>query len=117
LEFAERSKAPWVIGALPASDGLSEDDLQKLLRDALGPILAGEGKVHSYKNLIEGAMHALAPDDRREAALTRVAAGLSEQEMVHLIVLAPFGKLEARRRPPRASPGRVLERGDTRIDL
>ena len=92
LELSERGKASWVIGVLAASTVLSEQELQELLRLALAPILAGKEEVHSYKNLIGGAVRALVDDDKREAILKSVAAGLSEEDMVQLLVLAPFGK-------------------------
>jgi addiction module HigA family antidote len=92
LELSERGKASWVIGALAASAVLSEQELQALLRLALAPILAGKEEVHSRKNLIAGAMRALADDDKREAVLKGVAAGLSAEDTVRLLVLAPYRK-------------------------
>jgi hypothetical protein len=92
LELSECGKASWVIGVLAASAVLSEQELQKLLRLALAPILAGKEEVHSHKNLIAGAARALVDDDKREAILRSVAAGLSEDDTVRLLVLAPFGK-------------------------
>jgi addiction module HigA family antidote len=92
LELSERGKASWVIGVLAASAVLSEQELQELLRQALAPILAGKEEVHSYKNLIGGAVRALVNDDKREAILKRVVAGLSEENMARLFVLAPYGK-------------------------
>jgi hypothetical protein len=91
-ELSERGKASWVIGVLLASAVLSEQELQKLLRLALAPILAGKEEVHSYKNLISGALRALVDEDKREAILKGVAAGLPEEDIVQLYVLAPFGK-------------------------
>src|SRR5205807_8330249 len=92
LELSERGKASWEIGVLAASTLLSEQELQELLRLALAPILAGKEEVYSQKNLIAGAVRALVEDDKREAVLRGVAAGLSEEDMVRLLVLAPFGK-------------------------
>jgi addiction module HigA family antidote len=92
LELSERGKASWVIGMLVVSAVLSEQELRELLRLALAPILAGKEDVHSYKNLISGAVCVLVDDDKREAVLRGVAAGLSEVDMVRLFVLAPFGK-------------------------
>jgi addiction module HigA family antidote len=92
LELSERGKASWVIGALASSALLSEQELKELLRLALAPIFAAKEEVHSYRNLIGGAMRAVVDDARREAVLEGVAAGLSEQDMVRLFVLAPYGK-------------------------
>jgi len=92
LELSERGNASWVVGVLAASAVLSDQELQELLRLALAPVLAGKVEVHSHKNLIAGAIRALVDDNKREAVLKAVAAGLSEQDMVPLLVLAPFGK-------------------------
>jgi addiction module HigA family antidote len=91
LELSERGKASWVIGVIAASV-LSEQELEELLRLALAPILAGKEEVHSYKNLIRGALRALVDDDKREAVLKGVEAGLSEEDTVRLLVLAPYRK-------------------------
>lgn len=92
LELSERGKASRVIGVLAAITVLSEQELQELLRLALDPILAGKEDVHSHKNLISGAVRAVADDDKREAILKTAAASLSEDETVQLLMLAPFGK-------------------------
>ncbi|HML06616.1 MAG TPA: HigA family addiction module antitoxin [Xanthobacteraceae bacterium] len=92
LELSKRGNASWAIGVLAASTALSKEELQELLRLALVPIIAGQEEVHSFKNLIVGALRALANDDEREAVLKTVAAGLSEEDTVQLFVLAPFGK-------------------------
>jgi addiction module HigA family antidote len=91
LELSERGNASWAIGILAANIVLSKQELQELLRLALVPIIGGKEEVQSYKNLIAGALRALV-EDEREAVLMRVAAGLSEENMVRLFVLAPFGK-------------------------
>jgi hypothetical protein len=92
LELSKRGKASWAVGVLAASAVLSEHKLQELLRLALAPILAGKEEVHSQKNLIAGAMRALIDDDKCEAILKGAAVGLSEQDMVQLLLLAPFVK-------------------------
>ena len=63
LELSERGNASWAIGVLAAITVLSKQELQELLRLALVPIIAGKEEVHSYKNLIAGAVRALADDD------------------------------------------------------
>jgi len=92
LQLCERGNASWVIGVLATNAVLSEQELRKLLRLALAPIDAGQQDVHSYKNLIAGAARALVDDAKREAVLKDTAAGLSEQSMVQLLVLAPYRK-------------------------
>jgi addiction module HigA family antidote len=91
LELSKRGKASWAIGVLAASDVLSEHELRELLGLALAPIIAGKEEVHSHKNLIAGAVCALG-DEKHEAVLKGVTAGLSEEDMVRLFVLAPFRK-------------------------
>lgn len=92
LEFSKCGNASWVIGALLAGSVLSEKDLQELIRIAIAPVLAGEGAVHSYKNLIGGALRAVIDDVKREAILKSVATRFTEEEKVELFVLAPFSK-------------------------
>jgi addiction module HigA family antidote len=92
LELSEHGKASWEIGVLAASAVLSEQELQKLLRIALTPILVGKQEVHSHKNLIAGALRALVDDGKREALLNGVGASLSDDDKAQLLVLAPFGK-------------------------
>jgi plasmid maintenance system antidote protein VapI len=92
LEFSQRGRASWVIGVIAATNVLREQELQELLRLALVPILAAKEEVHAYKNLIGGAVRALVDDDKREAVLKGIGEGLSEEDMVRLLVLAPYGK-------------------------
>jgi addiction module HigA family antidote len=92
LELSERGKASWVIGVLAASVVLSEHELQELLLLAFAPILAGKENAYSHKSLIAGALRATADDDKRKAVLKAVTAGLSEEDTVRLLVLAPYRK-------------------------
>jgi addiction module HigA family antidote len=92
LELSDRGDASWAIGVLAASTLLSRQELQELLRLALVPIIAGREAVHPSKNLIAGALRALVNDEERDAVLKGVAAGLPEEDVVQLLVLAPFGK-------------------------
>jgi hypothetical protein len=92
LELSERGKASWAVGVLAARAVLSGQELQELLRLALAPILAGKEEVHSRKNLIAGAARALIDDDKCGTILKGTAAGLSEEDTVRLLLLAPFAK-------------------------
>lgn len=92
LELSKRGNASWAIGVLAASAVLAKEELQELLRLALVPIVAGKEEVHSNKNLIAGALRALANDDEREAVLKRIVTDLSDEDAAHLFVLAPYGK-------------------------
>ncbi|MHC2894851.1 hypothetical protein ACVIU4_006005 [Bradyrhizobium barranii subsp. barranii] len=93
LELSKRGKASWMIGVILATLVLSEQELRELLRLALDSVLAGREEVHAYRNLIGGALHSfIGNSEKLEAVLRGVAAGLSEQEIVRLFVLAPYGK-------------------------
>lgn len=92
LELSERGNASWVIGGLAASTVLSAQELKEMLRLALAKITAPEKEAHLYKNLIGGALRALGDDSKRDEVLKGVAAGRSEEEVVQLLLLAPFGK-------------------------
>lgn len=92
LELAERGKASWQIGMLAATDLLSEHELQKLLRLALQPVLKNQEGAYPCKNLIAGAVRAVSDSVKREQILKSVAADLSEEDMVQLLLLAPFNR-------------------------
>lgn len=92
LEISERGNAPWVVGSLAAGVVLSESELLELLRLALAPVLSGREEVHSHKSLIGAAIRAITDNDQRNAILLRVAADRSEDNIVALLLLAPFGK-------------------------
>lgn len=91
VELAKRGKASWQVGVLASiKDLLTEPQLVKLLQLAFQPVLAGEDGVHPFKNLIAGAMRAISDDNKRARIIKAVAAGLSEEDMVGLLILAPF---------------------------
>jgi addiction module HigA family antidote len=90
VELSERGKASWVIGVLAASAVLSQRELQELLQLAFTPILAGSESVHSHRSLIAGALRAIVNDDDREVVFKAVTAGLSEEDSVRLLILAPY---------------------------
>lgn len=92
LELAERGKASWQVGVHAARDLLSETELVELLRLAFQQVLGGKSPEFPFKNVIAGAVRVIADDDKRERVLKAVAAGLSEENMVQLLVLAPFSK-------------------------
>ncbi|MEA2758744.1 MAG: hypothetical protein QOH65_1357, partial [Methylobacteriaceae bacterium] len=92
LELAERGKASWQIGLHAARDLLSEEELQELLRLALQRVLQGNELVNPSKNLIAAAVRAIPDEGNRERLIKVVATGLSEEDVVQLLVLSPFGK-------------------------
>lgn len=92
LDLSEGGNASWVIGRLAANTVLSEQQLLEFLRNALAPVLSGNKKAHSYKNVISGALCALVDNDKREMVIKRAVAGLSEESRVQMLTLAPFGK-------------------------
>lgn len=69
-----------------------KSELQELVWLAFAVILNGKEEIRSYKILISGALQALTDESDREAVIRGVAAGLSEDDMARLLVLAPFGK-------------------------
>ena len=92
LALSERGRCSRIIGVLMASAVLPEHELYELLKPAAAAILATKEGVHSHKNLFAGALRAFADDSRREAAFKSVAAALSEEDTVRLLVLAPYRK-------------------------
>lgn len=92
LELAQRGKASWQVGVHAACDLLSDAELVEFLRLALQPILKGEDDIYSFKNVIGGALRAIPNGDRCGQVLKSISVDLSENEMVQMLVLAPFGK-------------------------
>ena len=91
LELSERGGASWAIGVLSASAVLSDEEFREMLRLALVEILVGKKEDHSFKNLIAGAVRAL-DENKRNSVLQGAAESLSEQGLVQLLILAPFGR-------------------------
>lgn len=91
LELAERGKASWHVGFLAARDLLLGAELVDLLRLALQAVLDGKEPNYPSKNVIAGAVRGILDEDKRERILKAVAAGLSEENVAQLLVLAPFG--------------------------
>jgi hypothetical protein len=90
IELAERGKAAWQIGIYCALEVLSFDQLIKFLRKAFDDLLQGQGDPFVRKNLIAGAIRAL-PSGRHETAFLRITAGVNdENDVVQLLLLAPF---------------------------
>ena len=75
---------------LMASTVLPEHELYELLKPAAATILAAKEGVQPHKNLFAGALHAFADNIRREAVFKSAAKGLSEEDTVKLLVLAPY---------------------------
>ncbi|MEX5581566.1 helix-turn-helix transcriptional regulator [Pseudomonas lurida] len=92
LELSERGNVPWVVGYLAAKEVLCESELIELVRHALQPILHKPEEIHAHKNLISAAIRVPRDNDQRSAILLKVAADLSEEGMVSLLLLAPFDK-------------------------
>lgn len=92
VELAERGKASWPIGVLAAKDLFSEAELQEFLRLAFTPVREGKDDIYPLKNLISGALCAIVDGDQRARVLKAVAADLPEDDMMSLLLLAPFGK-------------------------
>jgi hypothetical protein len=93
LELAQRGKAAWLIGFYTARDILSEASAVELLRLALNSIKNGTDGL-ALMEVIGGALRAIseANESTFENVLKAIGAGLPEEDMVLLLVLAPFGK-------------------------
>lgn len=109
LELSERGKASWVIGSLSVSAVLRKQELQQLLRLALAPILSGEEKVHSCKNLISGAVRAIVDEDKREEILRSVAGARRGRRAAVCSRALRQEHLEAGGYPWRGFPDQILE--------
>ena len=92
MELSKRGKASWVIGSILASTVLTEQELQVFLQQVLKPILVANEDSYSNKNLMAGALRSIMNDARREKIIRNVADGLSKEEVVKLLVLAPYRK-------------------------
>lgn len=90
LELASRGRAPWVVGVLASEAIGMESDLESLLTAAFDAVVQGTPDAVSHTNLIEGALHAIADDAKREALIEAVSATRPEFEKVRLLMLAPF---------------------------
>lgn len=92
LELAECGTAAWTVGSLSACDLLSEAELIEFIQLCVRKILDNQEPIFPAKNVVAGAVRALADDNTRERVLRAVANGLSEEEVPQLLVLASFGK-------------------------
>jgi hypothetical protein len=91
LELGQQGKAAWVIGTIAVLKNIvSEGQLVELLRSAFTLILEGRGEVHAFKNIIAGALRATSDHETRTRIIKAVVAGLSEKDMVGVLVLAPY---------------------------
>lgn len=91
LELARLGRAAWVVGAI-SSTAVPEKELLSLLRLALTAVIAREYEVHAYKNIIAGAVRAVVDPEKRNELLLAVGSNSSEDDVVELLLLAPFGK-------------------------
>jgi plasmid maintenance system antidote protein VapI len=92
IELSERGNAPWVVGSVAVSDVVSESELMELIRLALQPILSGKTDVDTQKSLVGATIRALTDNDQRNSILLKVAADLSDEDKVSLLLLAPFSQ-------------------------
>lgn len=91
IELARRGNAAWILGSLVTRDLLTEPELLALLRNAFEAMHADGEVGHSHRTLISGALGALS-DDRRTKVLSHLMGGLSEKDVVGLLLLSPFGR-------------------------
>ena len=62
----------------------------ELLQIAFRPSLEGKDDVHALKNIIAGALRATSDAEKRTRIIKAASAGLSEVQMVGLLVLGPY---------------------------
>jgi hypothetical protein len=87
-ELAERGNTARQIGYLIASELLGEKDIPAFLRDTLRP--PPNIKTLSRRNLIAGVLWSIGDDEKRTGILRTAAEQLSKEELVRLLLLAPF---------------------------
>ena len=91
VELALLGKAAWAVGVISVvKDVLTEKQLVELLQIAYKPILDGKDSVHGNKNVIAGALRATSDAEKRTRIIKATAKGLSEEQMVGLLVLSPY---------------------------
>lgn len=90
FELADRGKAARQIGWLLGSVLLQEKDLPAFLLAALKPVPNAESEEWAKKNLIAGALRSIGNEEKRLAILNEVAKGISQDDLVRLLLLAPF---------------------------
>jgi addiction module HigA family antidote len=92
FELADRGKAAWQIGVLLVQALLPKNELPDFLCQALKRLLSANDKTEEFskKNLLSGALRAIEDEDKRVLILTRTIEDLSKDEIVHLLLVAPF---------------------------
>ncbi|MBF0610435.1 MAG: HigA family addiction module antidote protein [Magnetococcales bacterium] len=92
LALSERGETSRLIGNLLAHTFLTEQEVQDLLCLALAKIVVGNKNLFSYKNLVVGLLQAVADDSKRLAILNSIISNQSQEAIVQLLLLAPFGQ-------------------------
>lgn len=93
IELSKRGNAAWTIGCLVVEkEVLTEPELNDLLVIAFKPILSGSADAHRLKPLVGGVLRATLDDDKRTRLINAASVGLSEEQMVGLLILGPYSR-------------------------
>ncbi|MHC5305802.1 HigA family addiction module antitoxin [Bartonella sp. LJL80] len=88
LELADKSKASWQIGSLLVTEVLSSNEISNALFAAFQSAI--ESDSWSIKNMVSGALYSLFDPIERTNILQIISERLTSQEIVKLLLLAPF---------------------------
>ncbi len=92
MTLAQQGQVQGLIGWYMAKELLTTEELIEFLRLAFQPVLENKDSAPSFKNLISGAIRAIADCDKLKQVLKEVTAGLTESNIVQLLLLASFNK-------------------------
>lgn len=92
LGFSKQGNASGTIGALLATEVLTQEELGELLPPALTAALADNDDARTFRGLISGVLHSLADDSVRQSLIKSITSNLSEEEIARFLMLAPFRK-------------------------
>lgn len=92
LDLAIRCGASGTVGAISAKMILNKSELLSLLSRAFNKKGEGGPVTRASDWLIQGVLNAIAEDSEREAFLTSAISELGPENVVPLLMLAPFGE-------------------------
>ncbi|HVW74761.1 MAG TPA: HigA family addiction module antitoxin [Rhizomicrobium sp.] len=91
LELAQKGRASWAIGILCATQALSRNDLLDLSKLALKTYFDEVGNADALRTLISAILR-VQQNELLDELLDNLGLGLSEQQIVKLLWLAPYGR-------------------------
>lgn len=90
LSLLKSGNTAWDIGWLCSKYLMSKDELIELLKLAFQLFLEGRTNIHPLRGLITGAIFADSKEKKDKLILKDIVTGSSEEELVELLLLAPF---------------------------